>query len=220
MTELILALIGAALVNNIILQQVLALDPLLRREHGTCGSWLASDDDGGFTTAIAGKPAPTGFASRLRLHALGLATLVAMLLVSLLGQLLYHYALQPLQLDYLRLFVFLPLCMLSPAPILAGLQRSLKDWPFANLQPLLTGNAALLGLCLQLSGEHQGVLHAAMVGLGSGLGFWLVLALFDDLRQRSQHEDIPVAFRGLPIELMGAGIMAMAFLGFNGLFAS
>jgi len=195
MTELILALLGAALVNNIVLQHTLAIDPLLRR-------------------------APTGSAYRLQVHALGLATLVAMLVVSILGQMLYRYALQPLQLDYMRLFVFLPLCVLSPTPILLGLQRWLKDWPFAGLQQLLAGNAALLGLCLQLSGEHQGLLHACMVGLGSGLGFWLVLALFDDLRQRSRHDDVPLAFRGLPMELMGAGIMAMAFLGFSGLFSS
>ncbi|MFW3898662.1 Rnf-Nqr domain containing protein [Pseudomonas putida] len=220
MTELILALIGAALVNNVALQHLLAIDPLLRKERGPCGSGFTRDCGSGFKTVIAGEPAPTRSAFRVKVHALGLATLVAMLLVSVSGQLLYRYALQPLQLDYLRLFVFLPLCVLGPAPILAGLQRWLKGWPFTNLQPLLTGNAALLGLCLQLSGEHQGVLHAAMVGLGSGLGFWLVLALFDDLRQRSQHEDVPRAFRGLPIELMGAGIMAMAFLGFNGLFAS
>ncbi|MHA6193437.1 electron transport complex protein RnfA [Pseudomonas wadenswilerensis] len=222
MTELILALIGAALVNNIVLQHTLAIDPLLRSPGrlGPCGSGFTRDDVGGPTTAIAGEPAPTRFEYRPRVHALGLATLVAMLLVSTLGQLLYRYALQPLNLDYLRLFVFLPLCVLSPAPILIGLQRWLKNWPFKGLQPLLTGNAALLGLCLQLSGEHQGLLHAAMVGLGSGLGFWLVLALFDDLRERSRHDDVPPVFRGLPIELMGAGIMAMAFLGFNGLFTS
>ncbi|MDU9390140.1 Rnf-Nqr domain containing protein [Pseudomonas sp. zfem002] len=193
MTELILALIGAALINNIVLQHTLALDPLLREDA-----------------------APT----RPRVHALGLATLVAMLLVSTFGQLLYQYGLRPLHLDYLRLFVFLPLGVLSAAPILAGLRRGLKHWRFDGLQPLLAGNAALLGLCLQLSDANRGVLPALLVGLGSGLGFWLVLALFDDLRQRSQHDDVPLAFRGLPIELMGAGIMAMAFLGFNGLFTS
>lgn len=193
MTELILALIGAALVNNIVLQHTLALDPLLREDNAT---------------------------NRPRLHALGLATLVAMLLVGTLGQLLHRHVLQPLHLDYLRLFVFLPLCVLSAAPILAGLQRWRKDWPFAGLQPLLSGNAALLGLCLQLGNDSQGMLPAALASLGSGLGFWLVLALFDDLRQRSRHDDVPLAFRGLPIELMGAGIMAMAFLGFNGLFTS
>lgn len=193
MTELILALIGAALINNIALQQLLAVDPLLR------------EDSAG---------------NRPRVHALGLATLVAMLLVAPLGHLLYRYGLQPLQLGYLRLFVFLPLCVLAAGPVLGGLQRWLKAWPFDGLQPLLGGNAALLGLCLQLSGEDRGVLQAAMTGLGSGLGFWLVLALFDDLRQRSRQEDVPLAFRGLPIELMGAGIMAMAFLGFSGLFNS
>ncbi|MEE1921069.1 Rnf-Nqr domain containing protein [Pseudomonas sp. 148P] len=193
MTELILALIGAALINNIVLQHTLALDPLLREGSATSRPWV---------------------------HALGLATLLAMLLVCTLGQLLYLYILQPLHLDYLRLFVFLPLCVLTAAPLLAALQRWVKPWPFDGLKPLLTGNAALLGLCLLLSDEQRGVLPALAVGLGSGLGFWLVLALFDDLRQRSLHDDVPPAFRGLPIELMGAGIMAMAFLGFSGLFTS
>ncbi len=193
MTELILALIGAALINNIVLQQTLALDPLLRQDKGT---------------------------SRSSVHALGLATLVAMVLVSTTGQLLHQYVLRPLHLDYLRLFVFLPLCFLSAVPILHGLQRCVKSWSFAGLKPLLTANAALLGLCLQLAMEQRGIGYSLMAGLGSGLGFWLVLALFDDLRLRSRHDEVPLAFRGLPIELMGAGIMAMAFLGFNGLFTS
>ncbi len=193
MTELILALIGAALINNIVLQQTLAVDPLLRLDDG---------------------------ADRARIHALGLATLVAMAVVSTSSQLLLHYGLRPLQLDYLRLFVFLPLCVLGAAPLLRGLQRCCKAWPFDGLAPLLTGNAALLGLCLQLGAEQRGIAFSLVAGLGSGLGFWLVLALFHDLRQRSQHDDVPLAFRGLPVELISAGIMAMAFLGFSGLFAS
>ena len=57
--------------------------------------------------------------------------------------------------------------------------------------------------------------------MSSGLGFWLVLMLLDDLRQRTLDNDaIPESFRGLPLELIGAGIMAMAFLGLNGLFTS
>lgn len=193
MTELILALIGAALINNIVLQQTLAVDPLLRLDER---------------------------ADRRRLHALGLATLVAMPLAGTLGQILLHYGLRPLKLDYLYLFVFLPLCVLGAAPLLHALQRWRKNWSFDGLAPLLTGNAALLGLCLQLQAENRSLAFSLVTGLGSGLGFWLVLVLFHDLRQRSQHEDVPSAFRGLPIELMGAGIMAMAFLGFNGLFAS
>ncbi|MNU00054.1 Electron transport complex protein RnfA [compost metagenome] len=55
-------------------------------------------------------------------------------------------------------------------------------------------------------------------GLLTGGGFWLALMVFADLRQRSAHADIPNVLRGLPIELIGAGVMAMAFSGFNGMF--
>ncbi|MCY1465636.1 Electron transport complex subunit RnfA [compost metagenome] len=86
--------------------------------------------------------------------------------------------------------------------------------------PLLLGNTGLLGLTLQITQGGYAVMQTLAWGLGGGLGFWLALSLFDDLRQRSDHNAIPLAFRGLPIELIGAGVMALAFLGFNGLFTS
>ncbi|NER61736.1 NADH:quinone oxidoreductase [Pseudomonas sp. MAFF212428] len=189
MTELLLTLLSAALVNNVVLHQALGLDPLL--QSGTA-------------------------LQRQRVHALGLATLVMLLLAIPLGQLLYLHLLRPLALEYLRLFVFMPLCVLLIAPILSLLQRQVPGWPFARLKPLLLGNAALLGLALQVSDAAAGLLTSVALSLGSGLGFWLVLSLFDDLCQRS--DAVPAAFRGLPISLIGAGIMALAFLGFNGLF--
>jgi len=191
MTELLLTLISAALVNNLVLHQALALDPLLQ---------------------------PVEPASRRRVHALGLATLVLMVLAVVPGQLLYRYGLRPLQLEYLRLFVFLPLYVLLAAPVLNRLQRQLPHWPFTGLKPLLLGNAAVLGLALQASDATLDPFATLALSLGGGLGFWLALCLFDDLRQRS--DAAPVALRGLPIELIGAGIMALAFLGFNGLFTS
>lgn len=191
MTELLLTLISAALVNNIVLHQALAIDPLLQ---------------------------PVAPAQRNRVHALGLATLVMIVLAVVPGQLLFRYGLQPLQLDYLRLFVFLPLCVLLTAPVLSVLQRQLPHWPFNGLTPLLLGNAAVLGLALQASDARLEPLATLAVSLGSGLGFWLVLCLFDDLHPRS--DAAPMALRGLPIDLIGAGIMALAFLGFNGLFSS
>jgi electron transport complex protein RnfA len=83
---------------------------------------------------------------------------------------------------------------------------------------LLPGNAAVLGLALQASDATLDPFATLALSLGGGLGFWLALCLFDDLRQRS--DAAPVALRDLPIELIGAGIMALAFLGFNGLFTS
>jgi electron transport complex protein RnfA len=193
MSEFILALISAALVNNLVLHQGLAIDPLLQ---------------------------PSADYTRRRLHALGLATLVLLVVSSNLGQLLYRYALQPLQLDYLRLFVLLPLCVLLIEPLLGLLSRALPNLPFDGLMPLLLGNVALLGLSLQITEGGYGVLQTLAWSLGGGLGFWLALGLFADLRQRSDNEAVPQSFRGLPVELIGAGVMALAFLGFNGLFTS
>ncbi|QPG63344.1 NADH:quinone oxidoreductase [Pseudomonas sp. BIGb0427] len=191
MSEFFLALVSAALINNLVLHQGLAIDPLLRSD---------TDPD------------------RRQVHALGLATLVSLVVAVGLGQLIYHLALLPLQLEYLRLFVFLALCVLPIKPLLAVLTRLLPTLPFDGLLPLMVGNLALLGLSLQASEGSYGILQTLSWSLGGGLGFWLALGLFSDLRQRSDHDDIPLAFRGLPIELIGAGIMAMAFLGFNGLF--
>ncbi|WP_095162275.1 Rnf-Nqr domain containing protein [Pseudomonas sp. Irchel 3F5] len=191
MSEFFLALVSAALINNLVLHQGLAIDPLLRS---------ATDQ------------------RRRRMHALGLATLLLLVLAVGLGQLIFRLALLPLQLEYLRLFVFLPLCVLLIKPLLNLLTRLLPTLPFDGLLPLLLTNVALLGLSLQASEGGYGITQTLGWSLGGGLGLWLALSLFSDLRQRSDNDDIPAAFRGLPIELIGAGVMAMAFLGFNGLF--
>ena len=194
MTELIVTLIGAALINNIVLHQGLALDPALRID---------------------------GAADRHKIHALGLTTGLLMLSSTLIGQLLYRYLLLPLQLDYLRLFVFLPLCIVLITPLLTLVSRWQPQLPQTGLKPLLLGNAGVLALSLTASSPELDVLQVIYLSIGSGLGFWLVLILLDDLRQRTLDNDaIPESFRGLPLELIGAGIMAMAFLGLNGLFTS
>jgi electron transport complex protein RnfA len=194
MTEVIVTLIGAALINNIVLHQGLALDPALRID---------------------------GAADRHRIHALGLTTGLLMLSSPLIGQLLYRYLLLPLQLDYLRLFVFLPLCIVLITPLLTLVSRWQPQLPQTGLKPLLLGNAGVLALSLTASSPELDVLQVIALSMGSGLGFWLVLMLLDDLRQRTLDNDaIPESFRGLPLELIGAGIMAMAFLGLNGLFTS
>lgn len=186
MTEIVLALISTALINNFVLHWPLGVDPLLATE-------------------------------RRQVHALGIATTCLMLAVGLLGHGFYHWLLVPLGLGSLHLFVFLPLCVLLIAPLLKGLAKVFKTLPFEGLWPLLLGNAGVLGLALLNARDDHGVLYAAALSLGAGLGFWLVLSLFCDLRQRTLDNDVPLPFRGLPIDLIGAGLIAVAFLGFNGL---
>ncbi|MCJ8204170.1 Rnf-Nqr domain containing protein [Pseudomonas sp. RGM2987] len=187
MTDIVLTVFSAALINNLVLHWPLGVDPLLVTR------------------------------GRTQVHALGVATTGLMLIVGALGYLIDHWLLAPLDLTSLRLLVWLPLSVLLIGPLLRPLARWLPGLPFDGLWPLLLGNAGILGVTLLNSQDDQGLGHAMTLSLGSGLGFWLVLSLFDDLRQRTFNNDIPPAFRGLPIQLISAGLMAVAFLGLRGL---
>jgi len=187
MTDILLSLFSAALINNLVLQWPLGIDPLLGAE------------------------------GRRQVHALGLATACLMLIVGTFGYLIDDWLLAPANLTSLRLFVWLPLSVLLIAPLLRLLARWLPSLPFDGLWPLLLGNAGVLGVALLNGRSDQGLGSAMAFGLGAGLGFWWVLSLFDDLRQRTFHNDIPRPFRGLPIQLISAGLMAVAFLGLRGL---
>jgi electron transport complex protein RnfA len=192
MTDFILTLISAALINNLVLQLPLGVDPLLQASR------------------------QTDFA-RSQVHALGIATVWIMLLSTLFSYLLYRYLLMPLELTYLRLFVFLPVSVVLITPCLSMLSRFLPRLPFDGLWPLLLGNAGILGLALLSAQADKGIFFTLALSLGAGLGFWWVLSLFHDLRQRIHTQEVPLPFRGMPIELISAGLMGLAFLGFSGL---
>ncbi|BAQ82711.1 electron transport complex protein RnfA [Pseudomonas sp. St29] len=189
MTQFLLALFSTVLINNFVLQWPLGVDPLLQAD----GS------------------------NRQRVHALGLATTVLMLLSSVLGHVLYRGLLQPWGLAALQLFIWLPLSLLLIKPLLRLLSRALPRLPFEGLWPLLLGNAGMLGLLLIGARDDLDLATLSAMSLGAGLGFWLALSLFSDLRQRISTNDIPLPWRGLPIDLISAGLMAVAFFGFNGL---
>ncbi|MDR2305820.1 MAG: hypothetical protein LBE53_01260 [Paucimonas sp.] len=159
-----------------------------------------------------------GPVDRVRLQALGLCVALLVMSTLIIGQCLLQWLLFPLQLQDLRLFLLLPL-LAALAWVIPELIRRLRpQWPVDGLTPLLAGNALVLGLPLQLGEGRLDLWPTLLQGVFAGLGFWLALALLADLRERSRHEQIPQALRGLPIELLGAGVMTMAFSGFNGLF--
>ncbi|QXI39587.1 Rnf-Nqr domain containing protein [Pseudomonas xantholysinigenes] len=174
MSDYILVLVSAALVNHLALQT----DPV----------------------------------DRARVHASGLCGALLILLALPIGLLL------PAANSDLQLLLFLPLLAALAWALPKLLGRWLPTWPLQGLQPLLMGNAVVLGLLLQQASEPSDIGQTLLYGLVAGLGFWLALALFADLRARSRHPDLPRALHGLPIELIGAGVMAMAFSGLNGLF--
>lgn len=184
MTEFLSALIGAALVNNLLL----------------------------------GLPVAAAALRNARVQALGPDTALLILLAAPLAWLLQQL-LQNLALPYLFLPIGLPLLAALAWLSLRVLARLRPTLDQSGLWPLLLGNGAGIGALL-LSQPLPSFATALALGIGAGLGFWLALQLFADLLERIEECDVPAPFRGVPIMLISAGLMGLAFLGFNGLGAT
>ena len=83
--------------------------------------------------------------------------------------------------------------------------------------PLITTNCAVLGVVLVNVQEGYGLLLSTVNGAAGGLGFTLAIVLFASVRERSNKADCPESFKGFPITLIAAGLLALAFMGFSGL---
>ncbi len=192
MSELLLLLLSAALFNNFVLAQFLGLCPFM-------GVTQSSN------TAIA----------------MSLATAFVLTLAAALGWIVYHGVLVPLDLTYLNIIVYIvviaatvqftELYLRHVSPLLHRL--------LGIYLPLITTNCAVLGVVLLSQREELSLLATLVFALGAALGFSLVLTVFAALRERLQHPDVPEAFRGTPIALITAGLLALGFLGFAGMGA-
>jgi electron transport complex protein RnfA len=83
--------------------------------------------------------------------------------------------------------------------------------------PLITTNCVVLGVALLNAQQQHNFVRSALYGFGAATGFGLVLVMFAAMRERIAFADVPVTFRGSPIGLITAGLMALAFMGFTGL---
>ena len=83
--------------------------------------------------------------------------------------------------------------------------------------PLITTNCAVLGVALVNVQEGYDFLQSVINGAAGGLGFTLAIVLFASIRERVDKTDCPLAFKGFPITLISAGLLALAFMGFSGL---
>ena len=83
--------------------------------------------------------------------------------------------------------------------------------------PLITTNCAVLGVVLVNVQEGYGFLHSVVNGAAGGLGFTLAIVLFASVRERVDKANCPESFKGFPIALISAGLLALAFMGFSGL---
>jgi len=189
MTELLLIVFAAALVNNFVLVQFLGLCPFLG---------ASSRMDGALGMALA-----TG---------------LVLTLASGLSYLVENYVLVRFDLVYLRLITFILVIGAAVQFTELVLRRTspLLHRVLGLYIPLIASNCAVLGVALLNSTEQRSLLSALFFGAGAALGFGIVLTMLSGLRERIDDVDVPAPFRGPAIALVTAGIMSLAFYGFHG----
>ena len=190
MTSMLLLLLTTALVNNVVLSQFLGLCPFL------------------------------GVSKQLKTAVgMGCAVMCVVTLSSALTSLLYTGVLLPLHLEYMNTIVFI----LVIAALVQLVEMTLKRYSrplYAALGvylPLITTNCAVLGVALQNVQQENDFLTAVINGFGTSLGFLVAIVVMAGLREKIANNDVPESFKGMPITLLTAGLMAIAFYGFKSL---
>jgi electron transport complex protein RnfA len=190
MSEYLLILVSTVLANNFVLVRFLGLCPFM-----------------GVSNKLEGA------------IGMSVATMFVLTLSSVSSYLLNRYLLVPLQLEYLSTLSFI-LVIAVVVQLTEMVMRKSSPLLYRILGiflPLITTNCAVLGVALLNVQEQHNLLQSALYGFGAAAGFGLVLILFSAMRERIAFADVPAAFRGAPIGLITAGLMALAFMGFSGL---
>lgn len=189
MTRFILILMSGILINNYVLQQFLGICPFLGVSKK-------------FNQA-------TG---------MGIAVTFVMLCATAVTHPIYTWILKPNGLDYFQTIVFILVIAalvqfveIVMKKMLPALHKSLGVY-----LPLITTNCAVLGVALNNIKAGYGFLESMISSLGVGLGFLLAMVLFAGVRSRIENCPAPKCFRGIPITLVAASIVALAFFGFSG----
>ena len=190
MKEMILLIVGAALVNNVVLSQFYGLCPFL------------------------------GVSKQVQTAAsMGAAVVFVITSASAIANLLYTYVLVPLGLSYLQTIVFI----LVIAGLVQFVEMFLKKTNPALYSalgvylPLITTNCAVLGVALSNVQKEYGFASSVVNGIGTSVGFLIAITIMAGIREKTVHNNIIGPFRGMPIVMYTAALMAIAFVGFSGL---
>ena len=188
--EYFVIIISSIFVNNIVLSQFLGICPFL---------------------GVSGKVSTS--------LGMGAAVTFVLAIASIAAYLIQYHILVPLHIEYMQTIVFI----LVIAALVQMVEIILKKVSPALYQalgiflPLITTNCAVLGVAILLVQKEYNLGEAVVYAVAVAVGFTLALVLFAGLRDRLELENVPKALRGVPIALITAGILAMAFMGFSGL---
>ena len=188
--EYFVIIISSIFVNNIVLSQFLGICPFL---------------------GVSGKVSTS--------LGMGAAVTFVLAIASIAAYLIQYHILVPLHIEYMQTIVFI----LVIAALVQMVEIILKKVSPALYQalgiflPLITTNCAVLGVAILLVQKEYNLGEAVVYAVAVAVGFTLALVLFAGLRERLELENVPKALRGVPIALITAGILEMAFMGFSGL---
>lgn len=184
---LIAIIIGAIFVNNVVLSQFLGICPFL------------------------------GVSSKVETSlGMGMAVTFVMALAAIVTWCLQNYILVPFGIEYMQTIVFI----LVIAALVQMVEIVLKKVSPALYQalgiflPLITTNCAVLGVAILMVQKDFSLITGVIYAVATAIGFALALVLFAGIRERLDVEDVPQALRGVPIALITASLLAMAFMGF------
>ena len=188
--DLLLLVIGSALVSNVVLSQFLGLCPFL------------------------------GVSKKVETAAgMGTAVIFVITLASGVAGVIYRFILTPLRIEYLQTIVFI----LVIAALVQFVEMFLKKFMKSLYEalgvylPLITTNCAVLGVALTNVQKEYGIFTGMVNGFATALGFTISIIILAGIREKMAYNEIPESFRGMPIVLLTAVLMAIAFCGFSGL---
>lgn len=190
MGNLLLIALAAALVNNVVLSQFLGLCPFIGVSKKT--------------NTAAG---------------MGAAVIFVIMIASAVTYGIYYGILKPFKVEYLQTIVFI----LVIAALVQLVEMILKKFIKPLYQalgvylPLITTNCAVLGVAISNIDKKYSFAESMFSALGTSIGFLIAIVILAGIRERSENNNVPKAFKGTPMVLVASGLMAIAFSGFTGL---
>lgn len=151
---------------------------------------------------------------------MGVAVIFVTVMAALMTWLVYYLVLVPMRLEYLYTLSFI-LVIASLVQFVELVLKKINPVLYKSLGiflPLITTNCAVLGVAVINMNEQYSLIESLVNAFGSSVGFLLAIALMAGIRERiEQNENIPKCLQGLPLALVTAGLMSIAFMGFSGI---
>ena len=188
--DLLVILVSSSLISNVVLSQFLGLCPFL------------------------------GVSKKVNTAAgMGAAIIFVITLASIVTGCIYKFLLVPFGVEYLQTIVFI----LVIAALVQFVEMFLKKFMQSLYKalgvylPLITTNCAVLGVAIKNVQNEYGILYGTVNGFATEVGFTISIVILASIREKMEYNDVPESFKGMPIVLVSAGLMAIAFCGFSGI---